>query len=173
MGRGRTSPKGARSGQKWWGCLAYTYSRGKIGCKFGVLISQPFVDRFGRYLHQNEGENGGYPPMMKLVGYEVRVIDYREIWYTIGNTWGNLGWLPIANFSTTSHTCLGSSTTANWQLWHFDSALRTTVRNFAKIFSYCPSCKYVTTDVKLQAHPRLQIRFFCLPRMERCLIIAM
>jgi len=23
----------------------------------------------------NEGENGGYPPMMNLEGYEVRVID--------------------------------------------------------------------------------------------------
>ena len=41
---------------------------GGIGCNFGVLISQPFVDRFGCYLYQNERENGGYVPMMNLEG---------------------------------------------------------------------------------------------------------
>ena len=57
---------------------------GKIGCKFGVLISQPFMNQFGSSLYQNGGKEVSYVPRIKLEGYEVRVINYGSIYYDAG-----------------------------------------------------------------------------------------
>ena len=57
---------------------------GRIGCKFGMLISQPFMNRFGSSLYQNGGKKESYVPRMKLEGYEVRMINYGGIYYDAG-----------------------------------------------------------------------------------------
>ena len=49
-----------------------------------MLISQPFMNRFGSYLDQNGGEKGSYVPRMNLEGYGVGVINYRGIYYDAG-----------------------------------------------------------------------------------------
>jgi len=49
-----------------------------------MLISQPFMNRFGSSLYQNGGKKDNYVPRMKLERYEVGVIIYGGIYYDTG-----------------------------------------------------------------------------------------
>ena len=61
-----------------------------------MLISQPFMNRFGSYLDQNGGEKGSYMPRMNLEGYGVGVINYGGIYYDAGK----FRMTSYGNFST-------------------------------------------------------------------------